>query len=325
VAAKPTAAPAVSASPSAPAQASPAAKPATSPAAAASPLAAASPAAAASAVVAASPVAGGTTSTAAASCNPSEAAAKYPDLANKTLQVGISPFSPGYETADPNDPNHIVGFDPDMIQALTDCLGFKYAFQSIDFSGLVGALQANRIDMIFSSMYATPERAAQVNFVLYQKASTGSIVRKGNPKGIQSIEDTCGTTAAEVTGTVEAQTLQDQSDKCTAAGKQEVNITLYKDNDACVQALQTGRADIFMTDAGLASALAKQFSDSVDRGFSIPSQYRFGVGVNKSNTQLLNAVLSGLSAIQANGTETQLLQKWGFDPSQLEPAAIVTQ
>jgi polar amino acid transport system substrate-binding protein len=260
-----------------------------------------------------------------ASCAPDQAASKYPDLASKTLQVGISPFSPGYETADPNDPNHILGFDPDMVQALMDCLGFKYAFQSLDFSGLVGALQANRIDLIFSSMYATPERVAQVNFVLYQKASTGSIVRKGNPRNIQSIEDTCGVTAAEVTGTVEAQTLQDQSDKCTSAGKQEINITLYKDNDACVQALQTGRADLFMTDAGLASALAKQFSDTVDRGFSIPSEYRFGVGVNKSNTELLNAIFNGLSAIQANGTEPQLLQKWGFDPSQLEPAAIVTQ
>ena len=96
-----------------------------------------------------------------------------------------------------------------------------------------------------------------------------------------------------------------------------------QDNDACLRAVQLGRADIFMTDAGLAAALAKQFADTLDNGFSLPSEYRFGVGVHKENTELMNAVYDGLKAIQDDGTETTLLAKWGFDPGQLEPARIV--
>jgi polar amino acid transport system substrate-binding protein len=259
----------------------------------------------------------------AASCD--EVSAKHAGIAGKPIKIGISPFSPGYEVADPNDPSRIIGFDPDMVQALTDCIGLEYTFEAMDFSGLVGALDAKRIDLIFSSMYATPERAKKVNFVLYQKASTGSVVQKGNPKNITGMDSLCGLTAAEVTGTVEAETLTKYGETCKAAGKPEIEVTLYKDNDACLRAVQVGRADIFMTDAGLAAALAKQFADTINSGFSVPSVYRFGVGVHKENTELMNAVHDGLKAIQDDGTEAKLLPKWGFSPDQLEPARIVTE
>ena len=193
----------------------------------------------------------------------------------------------------------------------------------MDFGGLVAALESGRIGMIFSSMYATPERAKKANFVVYQKASTGGVIAKGNPKGITSFQSLCGLVAAEVTGTVEAETLAKESEKCVAAGKSGIEITQYKDNDACLRAVQVGRADIFMTDAGLAAALARQFSDTLDKSFSVASEYRFGAGVNKKNTELLNAVLDGLTAIQADGTETKLLEKWGFATDQLEPARVV--
>jgi polar amino acid transport system substrate-binding protein len=260
---------------------------------------------------------------AAASCD--EVKAKHANLATKAIKIGISPFSPGYEVADPTDPSHIIGFDADMVQALAACIGVKYTFESMDFSGLVGALEAKRIDLIYSSMYATPERAKKVNFVLYQKASTGSVIRKGNPKGITSKDTLCGVTAAVVTGTVEAETITKWGEACKSAGKPNVELTLFKDNDACVREVQVGRADFFMTDAGLAAALAKQFADTLDKGFTVASEYRFGVGANKDDTALLNAVSDGMKAIQDNGTETQLLTKWGFDPGQMEPARIVTQ
>jgi polar amino acid transport system substrate-binding protein len=259
----------------------------------------------------------------AASC--ADVQVKHASLSGKEVKIGISPFSPGYEVADPQDPNKIVGFDAEMVQALSDCIGVKYSFQSMDFGGLVAALESGRIDAIFSSMYATPERAKKANFVVYQKASTGGVVAKGNPKGITSFESLCGLNAAEVTGTVEAQTLAKEGEKCKAAGKPDITISQYKDNDACLRAVQVGRADIFMTDAGLAAALARKFSDTLDKSFTVASDYRFGVGINKQNTDLLNAVYDGLLAIQADGTEAKLLAKWGFASDQLEPARIVTE
>ena len=49
----------------------------------------------------------------AATCG--EVQAKNKALAGKEIVIGISPFSPGYEVADPQDPSKIIGFDPDMI------------------------------------------------------------------------------------------------------------------------------------------------------------------------------------------------------------------
>src|SRR5437667_6981384 len=102
-----------------------------------------------------------------AACEPDKAAAKYPGLAGKTLKVGLDPTLPPVMYRDPKEPAKIVGQDPDMVDAAMKCLGLKYALVALDFGTLVPTLQADQIQLIWSNIYYTPERAKVADFVTY--------------------------------------------------------------------------------------------------------------------------------------------------------------
>src|SRR3984885_4191891 len=42
----------------------------------------------------------------------------HPDLGGKTMRNAINPYTPGYETVDPNDPGKYQGFDIDLGNAM---------------------------------------------------------------------------------------------------------------------------------------------------------------------------------------------------------------
>ena len=144
----------------------------------------------------------GAAGTARAACEPDKVATKYPGLAGKTLKVGLDPTLPAMK-----------------------CLGLKYELVGLDFGTLIPTLQAGQIQLVWSNIYYTPVRAQAADFVIYATTGTAGIVKKGNPKGIKSIADTCGTRAAPILGTVEDQGFKDQSTKCVAAGKPAIEAS----------------------------------------------------------------------------------------------------
>jgi len=182
-----------------------------------------------------------------AACEPDKVATKYPGLAGKTLKVGLDPTLPPVMYRDPNNPSKIVGQDPDMIEAAMKCLGLKYELVGLDFGTLIPTLQAGQIQLVWSNIYYTPARAQAADFVIYATTGTAGIVKKGNPKGIKSIDDACGTRAAPILGTVEDKGFQDASAKCVAAGKPAIQITPYPNAPATSRAIENDRADISMS------------------------------------------------------------------------------
>ena len=89
----------------------------------------------------------------------SSIAAKYPSLKGKTINVGSSPGQNYYDFVDEKEPSKVIGLEPDLVNTIGKCAGFTVNYQKIDFDGLIPALSSNRIDLITSGMYATPERA----------------------------------------------------------------------------------------------------------------------------------------------------------------------
>jgi polar amino acid transport system substrate-binding protein len=254
----------------------------------------------------------------------SSIASKYPSLKGKTINVGSSPGQNYYDFVDEKDPSKVIGLEPDLVNAVGKCAGFTVKYQKIDFDGLIPALSANRIDLITSGMYATPERAKKVNFVSYMKAAEAAVVRKGNPKKITGLETLCGTTVAQVAGTVEVEIAAKEDAKCKAAGKPAIKFLNFTDNNGLTQALSGGRADVFLTDAGVAAYLAKQFASSLEKGFDIVSDFKFGIGVSKNNADLLGAVNDGLTALYEKGELKTVATKWGFSEGQLVAPQAVT-
>jgi polar amino acid transport system substrate-binding protein len=270
--------------------------------------------------VAAAPTTGGPTTTG----QPSGCAAipaSHPSLAGKTFSVGIAPTIPGYESIDPNDPSKIVGFDVDFFNAVTKCAGLKYSFVAGDFQALVPSLQASRYDMVISNLIASPARAEQVNFVIYQKDEEALLVKKGNPKNITSVQTMCGHSIATFPGTVQQGAAMDQSTKCVASGQAAIRIDTYNDYNGCVQAVITGRSDVAINPVSVVNETAAKFPNDLTATPPIP-EFRslIGIAFNKSSTELRDDVLAAVKAVQASGTEAALFTQWKQDPGNVATA-----
>lgn len=264
----------------------------------------------------------GAAGTTQAACEPDKVAAKYPGLAGKTIKVGLDPTLPPIMYRDPNNPSKIIGQDPDMVEAAMKCLGLKYELVGLDFGTLIPTLQAGQIQLVWSNIYYTPARAQAADFVIYATTGTAGIVKKGNPKGIKSINDTCGTRAAPILGTVEDQGFKDQSAKCVAAGKPAIEITPYPNAPATSRAIENDRADVSMYDLVLVDQVVKSNPDKFERAFSARTNIKIGVAVKKGNEELVSAVKEAVQALQDNGTQKALLQKNGMDPTLAVPVEV---
>lgn len=260
-----------------------------------------------------------------AACEPDKVATKYPGLAGKILKVGLDPTLPPIMYRDPSTPNKIVGQDPDMVDAAMKCLGLKYELVGLDFGTLIPTLQAGQIQLIWSNIYYTPERAKVADFVTYATTGTAGIVRKGNPKRIRSVADSCGKRAAPILGTVEEKAFREQSEKCVAAGKPPIEITTYPNAPATTRAILNDRTDLSMYDLVLVDEVVRQNRDTLERAFAFNTGIKIGVAVKKGNEELVSVVKEALEALQANGTQKALLKKNGMDPALVIPVEILRQ
>ena len=242
--------------------------------------------------------------------------AKYPGVAGKALTVGIAPTIPGYETVDTTDPNKLVGFDIDLLQAVSGCAGFTYSFTRVDFQALVPSLQAGRFDMVISNLIASPPRAQQVNFVVYQKDDEAMLVAKGNPKNINAVADLCGNSIAVFPGTVQQGLAMSQSQACVAAGKPAITINTYADFNGCLQAVLNGRSDVNIEPVSVVTDSVNKYPTQLSGTGRVPefSSY-IGMAFNKTSTTLRDAVLAATAEVQSKGTEMSLFTKWKQDPT----------
>ena len=257
-------------------------------------------------------------------CEPDKVASKYPSLAGKTIKIGADPTSPPYVTRDPKDFNQLIGFDADMARAVFDCAGVKYEFFLGGWSGLLPAVISGQIDVMWDNLYYTAERAKQVDYVVYMVAATGALTSAGNPKKLSGIEDSCGLNAAAGLGTVEEAALREQDTKCKAEGKPGVNIMTYPDIAAGARLVQSGRADLMLTDLALTDSLVKENPTLYSRGYMIVSGFSVGAAIKKGNADLLKLLADGLKIMQATGKQKDIAAKYAIDPSLQIDAEVKT-
>lgn len=240
-----------------------------------------------------------------------------PSVVGRTYSVGNAPIVPGFETVSPSNPDQIVGFDPDLMAAVAQCAGFKYHFDQMAFDALIPALQAHRIDMVISNLIASPARAKQVDFVLYQQDIEVLLVKKGNPQQINSVADLCGKSIAVFPGTLQQGLAQQQSQACTAEGKPAVRIDTYSDLEGCVQAVVVGRSDTTIDPQPVAENVVAKFPSSLEATPPVP-EFHNNIGFafpTDADAALRTAVLAATTAVQSAGIEAGLLQKWNQSPT----------
>ena len=208
------------------------------------------------------------------------------------LIVGMELASPPFEMADTE--GHPAGISVDIANALGESLGRKIEIQNMPFDGLIPALKTGRIDLIISSMTATPERAASIDFSdPYLK--TGLCLLVAAKSNIGSIQDADqpGKTICVKKGT---------TGQLYALSQIQNARKLVIDREAaCVLEVIQGKSDAFIYDQ---MSILKYSQANPDTTRAILKPFReesWAIGIQKGNIDLGNSVNKFVADYRAHG------------------------
>ncbi|HEY3574574.1 MAG TPA: ABC transporter substrate-binding protein [Arthrobacter sp.] len=203
-----------------------------------------------------------------------------------------------------------VGYDVDIAKAIGATLGLKVRVQTSEFTGILPAL-GPKYDLGISSFTINKERLGAVNMVSYFNAGTAWAVKKGNPKGF-SLDDVCGKSIGVQTGTVqEDPDLSGRNKKCTADGKQPINIVTLKNQTDVTTRLVNGSIDAMAADSPIIGYALTQTNGQLERLGDVYDSAPQGIAVAKSDKALAEVIQKTLTKLMADGTYKKILDGWG--------------
>lgn len=207
----------------------------------------------------------------------------------------------------------LIGSEVDLGKALAAQMGLQPKFHESSFATVIPTLQAKQCDVIMAQLYIKPEREAVVDFVPYVYSGTGIAVSKQKPADITGLDDSlCGKKVVLAVATTAESLAQEQSDKCTAAGKAPVDITRANQADVSIQQVQNGQVDAYMDTAetlGYYQTKTGAQITSVGKPFGT---IKIGAATLKNDTALHDAIAAALGELEANGTYSKILDEWGM-------------
>jgi polar amino acid transport system substrate-binding protein len=221
------------------------------------------------------------------------------------------------------DGHTIVGFDPDLADALGQTLGVRVKFVNADFSQLLERLGAGRSDAVMSALTDTPERERDAHFINYFSAGTSIVVKRGNSEGITDLVGLCGRTVAVEKDTTQVDLLERSQRQCPAGRPMKVN-TMDTNADALLL-LRTGQAHAVLNDYPPAVALTTDPKTRAEYQLASTTQYEpglYGIAVAKGNVELRDALHAALEKLIRSGDYGEILRHWEVSEGAVSTASI---
>ena len=166
------------------------------------------------------------------------------------------------------------------------------------------------------------DREKTVDFVTYATAGESFFVNADGGPTINSLDDICGLKVGAEKGTTEADDAAAQSQKCTAAGKDAVEVSTFQDEAGVNVALSSGRIDAGFADTPVADYAVKQ-SDGKFKLSPAPSiaNAPYGIAMAK-DSGLQQPVLAAIKALMADGTYAKIFDYWGLSGAKIDNPTI---
>ncbi len=126
-----------------------------------------------------------------------------------TVNVATDPSFVPFEMLDP-DTGEMIGFDMDIINEVAERAGFEVNLTTMEFSGIIPAVQTGSQEIAIAGTTITEERAQVVDFSdPYYDSGLQIIVRADNEE-VSSIEDLEGLSVATKIGSTSYDFLQQE-------------------------------------------------------------------------------------------------------------------
>jgi len=210
-----------------------------------------------------------------------------------------------------SDGHTVVGMDADLAKALGQVMGLKVNMVNATFDTIIPGIVSGKYDLGMSSFTDTKARQQTVDFVTYFVAGTSFYVKSSGGPNITSLSDLCGHKVAVEKGTTQQSDVQAQASKCKSAGKADISLQIFNDQNAVNLALSSGRADVAMADSPVADYQVKKSGGTFKLSGQPYGTAPYGIAMPKNNG-MAKPVLAAMKALIADGRYQKILDKWGI-------------
>lgn len=205
----------------------------------------------------------------------------------KIIMVTEAGFAP-YEFYDGEE---IVGVDVEIAKKIAEKTGKELEIKDTDFDSIINEVKTGKADFAAAGLSITEERLEEVDFSI-EYAVSKQVVLVKNDSEITKVDDLNGKKVAVQLGTIADLVLSDEYP--------EVELVQHKKYLLAVEDLKADKVDAIVLDSLPAEEIIK-----VNPDFKILDEElltdKYGIAVQKGNTELLNSINEVLQELMDNG------------------------
>lgn len=222
----------------------------------------------------------------------------------KVLTMGTSADYPPFEYVETATSDEIIGFDIDLANLIAGELGYEVEVKDMDFNGLIGAIQADRVDFVMAGMTPTDERKESVDFSDVYYTAKHMIV-SAKDSNIKSIDDLEGKTVGVQLASIQ----EGEAEKIGETVK--IKVEKRTRIPELVQEIKAGRIDAAIIEDTVAEGYFKNNPDLA--GFTIEEENEEDAGsaiAFPKGSKLTEEFNKVLKEKMENGEVEKLVVKW---------------
>lgn len=205
----------------------------------------------------------------------------------KIIMVTEAGFAP-YEFYENNE---IVGVDVEIAKKIAEKTGKKLEIKDTDFDAIINEVKTGKADFAAAGLSITEERLQEVDFSIEYAVSKQVIIVKNN-SSITKVDDLNGKKVAVQLGTVADLVLSDEYP--------EVKVIQHKKYLLAVEDLLADKVDAIVLDSLPAKEIINKNIDLKILDEELLTD-KYGIAVQKGNTELLNIINEVLKEMMENG------------------------
>jgi len=223
---------------------------------------------------------------------------------SKTLVVGTPGDFPPFTAS--TSMGQLIGLDIDLARNLAGWLQVNIEFKQMEFSELIPALEADKIDMAMSGMTMTPLRNLRTAFIgPYALSGQAILGKKTILEQVSTPDDLkrltcCVAVLKGTTGETMAENLLP-----------DANIISTSTLDESLMLLLDSKVDVIVADYPFCRVAEFRYKDRGFTMFDKPLTFEpVGIAVSGKDPLFVNLVQNYLTVVTGSGALKQLQEKW---------------
>jgi polar amino acid transport system substrate-binding protein len=217
------------------------------------------------------------------------------------LIIGTDATYPPFEFVD--ETGQITGVDIEVGREIGKALGREVEFRNINFDGLITALRTGSIDLVISSMTATPERRKSIDFS-EPYVKTGLAILVANNSTVQSGADlkTPGRKIVVRLGTT--------GENWARENLKEAKIIALDADVSCVMEVVNANVDAWIYDQLSIMNYQAKYAGKTRALLAPLREEVWAVGLKQGNDGLKTKVNEVLARMRTDGSFTKLAERY---------------